>query len=163
MNIPPSVQAQPLAEGRNYCGKPKDFEYGEHPADVKVIAYGCSLEEAFNNGAVGLMSLVYRVEDVEPLEELRVEITGVDLEQLLFNWIDEVLYRFDAEGFAYRRAELNISSSGEEYVLRGKIVGEKYNIRKHGFKGLVLKAMTYHEMEIKRVEDYWVVQFVVDI
>lgn len=145
------------------CGKPKDFGYGEHPADVKVIAYGCDLEEAFTNGAVGSMNLVYHVERVEPHEELEVDLTGVDLEQLLFNWIDEVLYRFDAEIFALRTAELIISQRDSEYALRGRMLGERYDISKHGFKGLVLKAMTYHEMAIRKVGDYWVVQFVIDI
>lgn len=146
-----------------FCGKPGDYRYGEHTADVLIQAYGCTLEEAFKNAAIALADLTYYSSRVEPKDSRFVAVEYEDLEGLLFRWIDELLYLFDAEKFALsRRIEVKLEESGG-YVLKAHLYGEKYDIGKHGFTGLIVKAMTYHMMEIKKVEDYWVVQYVVDI
>ena len=145
------------------CGKPGDYKYGEHTADVLIQAYGCTLEEAFKNAALALADLTYYSSRVEPKESREVAVEYEDLEGLLFRWIDELLYLFDAEKFALsRRIEVKLEK-GNGYAIRALLYGEKYDINKHGFTGLIVKAMTYHMMEIKKVEDYWLVQYVVDI
>ncbi len=142
------------------CGKPGDYRYGEHTADVVVIAYGCSLEEAFRNAAIALGDLTYYSARVEPKEAREVHIEYEDLEGLLFKWLDELLYLFDGEKFAFSR-HIDISIYGH-YKLKAVVFGEQYDMEKHGFTGLIVKAMTFHMMEIKK-EKYWTVQYVVDI
>lgn len=142
------------------CGKPADYNYGEHTADVLVRAYGCTLEEAFINAAIALANLTYYTERVEPKEARQVVVEHEDLEGLLFRWIDELIYLFDGEKFAISR---KIELKAEEGLrIRAVVYGEPYNIEKHGFTGLIVKAMTYNMMEVKR-NGYWTLQFVVDI
>ena len=139
------------------------YEYGEHTGDVLVIAYGDTLEEAFEAAAIAVMDVTYYVNRVEPKEQRIVEVDGDDLEQLLFNWIAEALYLFDGERFALGE-KLKVTISGEgPYRLRAELWGEEYSIEKHGFRGLIVKAMTYNMMEIRRVDGGWRVQFAVDI
>lgn len=145
------------------CAKPTDFKYGEHTADVLVLAYGCTLDEAFKNAAVALADLTYYSQRVEPKILKTVEIEYDDLEGLLFKWIDELLYLFDGEKFAIsRKIDVAISQTSG-YKLKAVVYGEPYDIEKHGFTGLIVKAMTFHMMEIRKEGDYWVVQYVVDI
>ncbi|MEM1598571.1 MAG: archease [Pyrobaculum sp.] len=145
------------------CAKPTDFRYGEHTADVLVLAYGCTLDEAFKNAAVALADLTYYSQRVEPRISKTVEIEYDDLEGLLFKWIDELLYLFDGEKLAIsRKIDVAITQSGG-YKLKAVVYGEPYDIEKHGFTGLIVKAMTFHMMEIRKEGDYWVVQYVVDI
>jgi SHS2 domain-containing protein len=145
------------------CRKPADYKRGEHTADVLIQAYGCTLEEAFKNAAIALGDLTYFTERVQPRVERRVVVEYDDLEGLLFSWIDELLYLFDAEKFALsRKIELSIKK-GEGYRIDALLYGEPYDQVKHGFTGLIVKAMTFHMMEIKQIDDYWVVQYVVDI
>jgi SHS2 domain-containing protein len=87
------------------CKIEKPFEYAEHTADVMIVAYGCTLEEAFANAAYGFANFIYDTSKVEPKQRVEIEVTGVDLEQLLFNWIDELLYRLDGENFAFNKIE----------------------------------------------------------
>ncbi len=146
------------------CRIEKPFEYAEHTADVMIISYGCSLEEAFINAAYGFANFIYDLSKVEPKKRIELEITGDDLEQLLFNWIDELLYRLDAENFALGKIEkLEITKQGDKYVLRAVILGEDYDKQKHGFKGTIIKAMTYHMMDIRKEDSRWRIQYVVDI
>ncbi|MFB6490646.1 MAG: archease [Thermoproteus sp. AZ2] len=144
------------------CLKPADYAYGEHTADVLIQAYGCSLEEAFANAAVAVAELTYYTDRVKPADSRAVAIEHEDLEGLLFAWISEILYLFDGEKFALgRRISLKISGGGP-YRLEGEAWGEKYDVNRHGFKGLIVKAMTYNMMSI-RERGYWELDFVVDI
>jgi len=146
------------------CRIEKPFEYAEHTADVMIVAYGCTLEEAFANAAYGFANFIYDVSKVEPKKMIEIEVRGIDLEQLLFNWIDELLYRLDAENFALGKIEkLEIKKENDEYVLRARVWGEDYDKNKHGFKGTIIKAMTYHMMKIEKTDSVWRIQYVVDI
>ncbi len=122
------------------------------------------MEEAFRNAALGVADLTYYVSRVEPREYVDVDVEGDDLEQLLFNWIDEVIYLFDGRKFAYGNyfRELTIIGNGP-YRLKASIGGEHYDINKHGYRGLIVKAMTYNMMEIARTNNYWRIRFVVDV
>ncbi len=146
------------------CRIEKPFEYAEHTADVMIIAYGCSIEEAFINAAYGFAEFIYDTSKVERKKCIEINIDGIDLEQLLFNWIDELLYRLDAENFAISNIEkLSIEKSNDKYVLHAVVCGEDYDKNKHGFKGTIIKAMTYHMMKIEKLDTLWKVQYVVDI
>lgn len=143
----------------------RGFEYAEHTADILIIAYGENLEEAFKNAALGFANIIYNVDKVELKERINIEISGNDLEELLFTWIDELLYLFDGKKFAFGNyfENLTISKVNERYFLKTLIGGEKYSIDKHGFKGVVVKAMTYHMMSIEKIDNLWKLQYVVDI
>ncbi len=145
------------------CKVERPYEYGEHTADILIVAYGCTLEESFINSALAVMDVMYHVERVEARETREIAIEADDMEQLLFKWIDDVLYLFDGEKFApSRHMELALVHNGA-CKLRAVIHGERYDIERHGFRGTIVKAMTYHEMSIERRGDVWRVQFVVDV
>ncbi|KUO94313.1 MAG: archease [Vulcanisaeta sp. CIS_19] len=146
------------------CGAPTRYEYGEHTADILVIAYGCTLEEAFKNAALGVANLTYYTDRVELREYVEAKVDGDDLEQLLFNWIDEFIYLFDGKKFAYGDYFRNIAIEGNgPYTAKALVGGEHFDINKHGYRGLIVKAMTYNMMSIKQENNYWKLQFVVDI
>ncbi len=145
------------------CRKPAEYRYGEHTADVLIQAYGCTLEEAFINAAIALGDLTYYTQRVEPREAREVVVEYDDLEGLLFKWIDELLYLFDAEKFAISRKIQLAIRRDDGCRIKATLHGEPYSQEKHGFTGLIVKAMTFHMMEVKQVGDYWLVQYVVDI
>lgn len=146
------------------CKIPIPYEYGEHTADISIIAYGCTLEEAFKNASLGVANLTYYTDRVKDKEYVEINVMGEDLEQLLFNWIDEFIYLFDGRKFAYGDYFRNLSISGNgPYRIRASVGGEHYDINRHGYRGLIVKAMTYNMMELKQVNNYWRLVFVVDI
>lgn len=138
------------------------FEYGDHTADILVIAYGRSLSEAFKNAALGVLNIIYDTSRVDPIDKVDVEVDGYDLEQLLFNWIDEVIYWFDGRKMAIGDIVINELNENEPKI-KATLLGEHYDLGKHGFKGTIVKAMTYNMMSIERINSEFKVQFVVDI
>ena len=56
----------------------KRFEFQEHVADEIVIAYGTTVEEAFENAALGLFEVMTDTNTVEPNHEDVFEVEGFD-------------------------------------------------------------------------------------
>ena len=74
----------------------KEFEILDHTADVGIIAYGADLKQAFANAAKGLFSLITELGDVEEALHRDIELTAADEESLLVDWLNELVYYFDA-------------------------------------------------------------------
>lgn len=137
----------------------KDYEFFEHTGDAKFRAYGETLEARFINAALAMSSLIIEAKDIQPEIEKVVEVEGTDLKQLLYNWLEEILFFLDAEYYFLNKViQMDIVKVKERlYKLKAVIVGDtmKDDYLVYGS----VKAVTYAEMEIGK--DY--LQVVVDI
>ncbi len=135
------------------------FRVLEHTADIGFEAYGRSRAEAFANAARALIHLIVDLDSIEPCEELRIEVEGRDPASLLVNWLSEVLYRFDAEGWVFRDFEIG---KLEEKRLSAVARGEKFDRARHQAK-LLVKAITYHQLALDQTPNGWRARVYVDI
>jgi SHS2 domain-containing protein len=136
------------------------YEFFEHTADVGIIARGKTIEEAFENAAKAVFEIMTDTSKIEAKECRDISTFGYDLENLLYKWIEELLYYHDTETLVFTEFQVRIDK--ENMTLTGKACGEKFDPNKHE-KRTVVKAMTYHMMEIRQENGNYVVQFVVDI
>ncbi|PHJ17250.1 archease family protein [Cystoisospora suis] len=124
------------------------FEYLDHTADVIIHAWGSSLREAFVNAGNGLFNYMTDTSKVEPKESRTVEAAGSDLENLLFHFMDELLFLYGSEYFVAR--DLLITKFDEKAcVLACEAKGEPFDRSRHS-QGTEVKAITMHEMKIWR-------------
>ncbi len=79
----------------------KEFEFIDHTADIGVIAYGADIKQVFANAARGLFSIITELDTVADKESRNIEITAPDLEALLVNWLNELIYLFEAKGILF--------------------------------------------------------------
>ncbi|MEB3772480.1 MAG: archease [Desulfurococcales archaeon] len=139
------------------------FTTREHTADELIEARGRSLEEAFEQAALGVFEVITDTSRVECRVEKEVNVDGVDLENLLYRWIEELLYYLDAEGLVFSVFKVkSIRETSDGYLLEASVCGEKFDPGKHEHRTIV-KAMTYAQMSIEKKGDCWVLTFVVDI
>ena len=123
------------------------FEVIEHTADVGIHAWGDSIEEAFEEAAMGMFSLIADTDKCEEKGEISIILEADDYDSLLVDWLSELLYAFDAERLFLCR--FNVEIEGENRLkLRGSACGELYDPEKHGMR-TEIKAVTYHMLEIK--------------
>jgi SHS2 domain-containing protein len=135
------------------------FELFETTADVGIMAWGQTLEDLFANAARGMFSLMVETGTANPAEVLSVEARGADLPSLLAAWLNELLYRCEAEEWApadVRAVEI------ENGHVHGELLGEPANRERHQFKGVV-KAATYHLLECHKADDRWRARVVFDV
>ena len=82
------------------------YELFEHTADLGLRATAPDLNALFEEAAKALTSSI--VEDPAAIQhetEVAIDIAGTDREYLLFDWLKELLYRFDAEHMIFSRFE----------------------------------------------------------
>jgi len=137
------------------------FRYveGGPTADLTVEAYGPTLGEAFGNAALAMFNAMTPLEGVEEHEVRKVEVRGDDLGGLLYNFLDELLYVHETEHLVFSGFDLSL----EEKLLRlrAKCRGERFDTGRHE-SGIVIKAVTFHQMKIERVETGWLIRVVLD-
>ncbi len=131
-----------------------------HTSDALLEAYGRTLSEAFANAARAMMSVMLDVRMVSGLLEERCDVEGVDLENLLYNWLECVLNKLQVEGKAFARFAVDLDERGLR--LSAVMKGERYNPLRHGVRREV-KAVTYHMMSIGRRGDLYYVRFLLDL
>lgn len=139
----------------------RKYRFLRHTADAKFQALGQTLEEAFANAALATSSLMWDWRRVEKKVEYPVRAEGRDLEQLLVNFLEEILYLLDTKEFLLNSTEdMSIHKRNEGYVLNARFLGDNYSDRYNLLGGV--KAITYNEMSITK-NDHYTVQVVIDI
>ena len=138
------------------------YRFLDHMTDAVVEAYGATLEEAFENAARGLIDTMIDIKSVRPKKEIRFSSKGHDLYSLLFDWLDKVMLSLVADGIAISQFSVKIRQQINCYSLDGTARGEPLDLGRHGYK-VEIKAVTYHEMEIKQEEGMITLRFLLDL
>jgi len=137
------------------------FIFLDHTADAKFQAFGRTLEEAFANAALATASLMWDVDSIPKRVRYPFGVRGRDLEQLLVQFLQEIIYLFETKMFLLGSAEkLKIRESDHEYSLDAVFSGDDRRERYKIFGEV--KAITYNEIKIEK-KDRVTLQVVVDI
>ncbi len=124
----------------------KRFQLIEHTADTGLVAHGSSLAEAFANAAYGLFSIIAELNKVRGSESRPVAVSAEDVEGLLFNWLNHLIYIFEVEYLLFKRFDI---TEFTEHNLKATCWGETYNPSRHQLK-LGVKSATYYMLKVDR-------------
>jgi SHS2 domain-containing protein len=125
----------------------KKFQYLRHTADAKFKAFGRSLEEAFCHAALATASLMWDCDLIEPYIKHSVFVSAKDEEQLLLNFLEEILFLLDSQMFLTKKADgLRIEKRNGCLILDAQLIGDTCSNRYQTFGEV--KAITYNEMKI---------------
>lgn len=137
------------------------YRFLRHTADAKFQAFGRTLEEAFTNAALATTSLMWDWHEVERRTEYSIRTEGRDIEQLLVNFLEEILYLLDTQMFLLGGVEdVSIQKKGGRFFLTARFLGDR-NPDRYRIYGDV-KAITYNDMSISK-NDRYTIQVVVDM
>ncbi len=125
------------------------YEFVEHTADVTFKAYGRDLNELFESAGEALESTLVLLEAVALRETVTIEMTSDSYENLLYDWLAELLVTFEVERFAVKKCIVKITGLS----LTAECRGERIDPNKHIFKEEV-KAVTYHNLQVKKNDVY---------
>jgi SHS2 domain-containing protein len=135
------------------------YEFFEHTADLGLRVTAPTLDALFAEAARALLAAIVEDPDtVAPALSREVTISGTDREYLLFDWLKELLYLFDAEHLLLSRFEVRVSETG----LTATVSGEPLDRDRHEL-GHEVKAITYHGLKVERTADGWLAEVIVDI
>jgi len=129
-------------------------------ADFVFRAYGATMDELFENCAYACFFAMTDVEKVRADLKFEFEISGDCIEDLLFNYLAELIYLKDTEKIFFSEFEVKFSS--ELKTLKAMAAGENINFDRHVIKTDV-KAVTYHELEIEKLARGYQVKVLLDL
>ncbi|XP_068124966.1 protein archease isoform X3 [Hyperolius riggenbachi] len=105
--------------------------YLDHTADVQLHAWGDTLEEAFEQCAMAMFGYMTDIETVEPIDTVEVEIEGNDMLSLLYNFLDDWLYKFSADQYFIPREVKVLHIDRMNFKIRSIGWGEEFSLAKH--------------------------------
>jgi SHS2 domain-containing protein len=139
------------------------FELFDHTADIGVRASGPSLSSAFEQAARGMYAVIFHenIPSVQKKGEYQIKLQASDLEQLLVDWLDELLYIFATEHIIFSKFEVKIETQEKSNKLKAKVYGAILS-DEHLAGTREIKAVTYHMLSVKKAEN-WDTQVIFDI
>jgi len=132
----------------------------DHATDAFIEVTASSLTEAFKVAGDSVVDTILDNSKIEEKEERNIVVMGKDLNYLLYNWLEDLIYLIITEGFAIKKLDITLEKN-EEYTISAQIFGEDIDIKKHGFK-VEIKSPTFHEMDIKQ-EKLVTMRFLLDL
>ena len=133
------------------------YEFLPHTADLKVRARGETVEAAFIESAMALKEAICGNIEIASRDRRSIRVEGHDLESLLYNFLEEIIYLLDAEAFMIAGvADVRLADGFLEAELTGS------GAAGYDFANSV-KAVTYSEMTVKQDGGTWVTEFVLDV
>jgi len=138
-----------------------EYELLEHEADIGIRGYGNTIEEAFENGAKAMFSIMIDLETVESEKNMEIKCEAPDIEALFVEWLNELLTKKDIEEMSFSRFKVKIYKD-DIYKLEGTASGEKFDQKKHKAK-LEVKGATYSGLKIGKKDEKIFIQCIVDV
>ena len=137
------------------------YKFLDHTADVKFLAHGETIEKAFTSCAQALNNTIRGDIPVLEQEEKKIKINGTDLENLLYNFLEEIIVLLDSKAFLTSEVK-DIKIDENSFLLTATLTGD--HASKYHFTNDV-KAITYSDMFIKQDSETkeWSCQAVLDV
>jgi SHS2 domain-containing protein len=132
-------------------------------ADIAFEATGRNLQELFMAAADATMNvMIDNLDAIEPREARQIELSNDNIEMLLFDFLQELIYFKDAKRLLLQARETQIDQKGEAYFLKAKVAGERLDDTRHQQRADV-KAVTLHGFSVEKHDVGWKANVLLDI
>ncbi len=130
-------------------------------ADAAFEVVGQTLEELFRDAAIATFEVMVDIKSVEPGITREIELKNEAVDNLLFDWLSELVYLKDADALLFSKFDVSIKKN-DFYELEATASGETISQEKHTLRSDV-KAVTYHMFEVKKIGENWTARVILDI
>ena len=137
----------------------KFYEILEHTADIRIRVRAKELKTLFTRSARAMFDIIAEKKSGSGAKkvELAIDQKAENLEELLINWLNELLSLSSARGLVFSKFKIK---SFCENSLKARVQGEKaknYKINKE------IKAATYHQLQITKDGIGWKTEVIFDV
>src|ERR671930_1603485 len=132
-------------------------------ADTAFEATGRDLPELFAAAADATMNvMIDNLDAIESRETRQIELSNDNIEMLLFDFLQELIYFKDAKRLLLRVRETQIDQKDEAYFLKANVAGERLDDARHHQRADV-KAVTLHGFSVMKHDGGWKAKVLLDI
>lgn len=137
----------------------KRYRITPHHSELAVKVFGSSQNELFTNSAWALFDVITDIEKIEIKERLPLQVEGTDRDDLLVNWVREVLYFYQGSGYLLK--DFRVIELGEK-LLKAEVCGEKIDPDRHEIKREVV-AVAYDKSRMAKTGEQWTAQLIFEV
>ncbi len=140
-------------------GSDDRIEHLDFAGDARLRVRSDSLAGLFAAAARGLTGIMTDPDGIEARQRHRVALSAPDLESLLVDWLNELVFLFETRRLLIADCALEVSPAG---TLEGELTGEDYAPERHPIEA-VIKAVTHHGLSLRQASGGWLAEVVVDL
>ena len=131
----------------------------EHTADFGIQVFGADPRELFSNAAHALFDLITDIRALKGERVERITVNGDDWPDLMFNWLRELLFFWNGKERLVKTVKIETLS---ENSLSAVVCYDPYDSDSHEIH-TEIKAVTYHQLQVKSRPSGWEAQVIFDV
>ena len=139
---------------------PKKYRLTKHQSELAIRVTGESQADLFANSAFTLFDvMVMDVDKVEARERIPLEVEGTDRDDLMVNWMRELLYLYKGSGYLLREFLIR---EVKDTVVKAEVAGEKIDPDRHEIKQEIA-TVAFHKSRMDKTGNQWTAHLIFEV
>jgi SHS2 domain-containing protein len=133
-------------------------------ADIAFRAWAENVEHVFVEAGEALMNvMVEELDGIDGREQRRIHLESEELDLLLFDFLESMIYYKDAENLLLRARRVKIAQELKvRFSLDSTLTGEPIDPARHRLR-VDVKAVTLHRFKLEKTAGGWEAFVILDI
>jgi SHS2 domain-containing protein len=137
----------------------KKYRLMTRQSELAVRVVGISQADLFANSAFALFDVMTDLEKIEVKERLPLEVEGADRDDLMVNWMRELLYLYQGSGYLLKEFQIR---EVKDTLVKADVCGEKIDPDRHDMKKEIT-AVAYHQSRMEKTGNQWTAQLIFEV
>jgi len=137
----------------------KNYELLEHTADIGIRVKASDLAGLFKSAGLAITDISAEKQKTQYPEKHKIVIDqkADNIEELFFNWLNELLSAGAAEGLIFEDIQINqINENFIDAIAVGSDI-RNYKVNTE------IKAATYHQLKVEKTGPLWQAEVIFDV
>lgn len=138
----------------------KKYRITKHQSELAVKVVGASQADLFANSAYTLFDvMVADLDKVDCKEHIPLEVEGTDRDDLMVNWMRELLYLYQGSGYVLKEFQIR---EVKDTIVKAEVAGEKIDPDRHEIKQEI-GAIAFHKSRMDKTGNQWTAQVIFEV
>jgi len=138
----------------------KKYRITKHQSELAVKVVGASQADLFANSAYTLFDvMVADLDKVDCKDHIPLEIEGADRDDLMVNWMRELLYLYQGSGYLLKDFQIR---EVKDTIVKAEVAGEKIDPDRHEIKQEIA-AIAFHKSRMDKTGNQWTAQVIFEV
>lgn len=137
----------------------KKYRITTHQSELAVRITGNSQADLFTNSAFALFDVMTDIANVQTKESIPLEVEGSDRDDLMVNWMRELLYLYQASGYLLREFKI---IEVKDTSVKAEVLGEKIDPDRHEIKQEIA-TVAFHKSRMEKTGNQWIAQLIFEL
>lgn len=138
---------------------PKKYRITTHHTELAVRITGSSQADLFANSAFALFDVMTDVAAIDVKESIPLEVEGSDRDDLMVNWMRELLYLYQSNGYILKEFKI---SQVKDTIVKAEVRGEKIDPDRHEIKQEIA-SVAAHKSRMEKTGNQWIAQVIFEL